>query len=115
MNLQNAICIGRMAVFYIPSCKLDTTLPEGTPRQMLHDFFMQHYNAYTHEASKIHGYWCKQDMLVFDEHERYEVSFDGEDKVHEFVAFLSRFCQLIGEDCIYLTMGEKSWLVMPSV
>lgn len=116
MKFSNAIFIGRMAVFYIPTLKLDIVLPDGnTPRQMLHVFFVQNYNAYTHEISKIQGFWIKQDILVRDEHERYEVSFDGRDKVKEFVGFLSKICGLIDEDSIYLTMGNKSWLVSPTL
>lgn len=114
MEISNAVFIGRVATFYIPTSKLDIVLPSGTPRQLLHDFFVEHYNAYTHEVSKIQGFWIKQNILVRDEHERYEVSFNGRDKVKEFVGFLSKICGLIGEDSIYLTMGSKSWLVTPS-
>lgn len=114
MELPNVIFIGQVAVFYIPASKLDLELNLGTPRQMLHEFFVKNYNAYTHEISKIQGFWTKKDILIVDEHERYEVSFDGKDKVREFVEFLSKICGIIGEDSIYLTMGNKSWLVTAS-
>lgn len=110
--LPNAVYIGQVAVFYIPSSKLDIPL-EKTPRQMLHDFFMANFSAYTHEVSNIQGYWLNKNILVKDQHERYEVSFDGKEKVIGFVKFLSEICGLIKEDSIYLTMGNESWLVMP--
>ena len=114
MKLPNAVYIGHVAVFYVPTTKLDIALADGrTARQMLHEYFVKNFNAYTHEVSKIHGYWMDKDLLVKDEHERYEVSFSGRDKVKEFVLFLSEICSLIKEDAIYLTMGYKSWLVVP--
>lgn len=114
MKLPNAEYIGQVAVFYIPSAKLDLPLDDGrTARQILHDFCVANYNAYTHEISKIQGYWVSKDILIRDEHERFEVSFRGREKVKEFVIFLSEVCALIEEDSIYLTMGYKSWLVVP--
>jgi hypothetical protein len=112
-NLPNTVYIGQMAVFYVPTSKLDVVRDNKTARQTLHDFFVEHYNAYTHEISKIQGFWKKQNILVRDEHERYEVSFEGMDRVLEFVDFLSDICKFIEEDSIYLTMGNKSWLVLP--
>ena len=122
MKLPNAEYIGQVAVFYIPTAKLDIGNPPGhedlpnvTARMLLHGYFVKNFNAYTHEVSKISGYWVnkEKDILVTDEHERYEVSFKGREKVKEFVTFLSKICGLIGEDSIYLTMGYKSWLVVP--
>lgn len=116
MIFPNAVYIGQVAVFYIPKEKLDFAVKNGqTARQLLHDFFVLHYNAYTHEVSNIQGYWFGRGSLVRDEHERYEVSFDGAEKVKDFVGFLGEICGLIGEDSIYLTMGYKSWLVVPTV
>lgn len=117
-KFPNAIYIGQVAVFYIPAEKLDIPISGGTARRLLHDFFIQHYNAYTHEASNIQGFWVNHDqnpgIVVRDAHERYEVSFDGFEKVKEFVRFLGEICGLIQEDAIYLTMGKKSWLVVPT-
>lgn len=115
MKLPHAEYIGQVAVFYIPILKLAKVLPDGTTaRQLLHDFCVENYNAYTHEVSKIQGFWVNKNILVRDEHERFEVSFKGKDKVEEFVAFLSKICRLIQEDSIYLTMGYNSWLVVPN-
>jgi hypothetical protein len=113
-TIPNAMYIGQVAVFYVPKQKLDTAIKDGkTARQLLHDFFVDHYNAYTHEVSKIQGFWKTRNILMMDEHERYEVSFDGKQKVVEFVDFLADLCGLIQEESIYLTMGYKSWLVLP--
>lgn len=114
MKLPCTKYIGHMAVFYVPTNKLDLVLKDGqTTRNILHEFCVKNFNAYTHEVSKIQGYWMNQDILVKDEHERYEISFKGRKKVKKFVAFLSELCKLIEEDSIYLTMGYKSWLIIP--
>lgn len=113
IKLPHAKYIGQVAVFYIPITKLDMVLSDGkTARLSLHDFCVENFNAYTHEMSKIQGFWYDQNILVLDNHERFEVSFKGK-KVISFVTFLSKFCDLIGEDSIYLTMGYQSWLVVP--
>ena len=115
MKLPNAVYIGHVAVFYIPETKLDLVLEDGrTARSILHDFCVENYNAYTHEVSKIQGYWVNKDILVKDQHERFEISFEGKEKVKKFVAFLSELCKMIQEESIYLTMGYKSWLIVPS-
>lgn len=113
-KLQHIKYIGRVAVFYIPIIKLDVLLDDGqTARQILHDFCVSNYNAYTHESSKIQGFWMNKNILVRDEHEKFEVSFRGSKKVKGFVVFLSKICKLIQEESIYLTIGSKSWLVFP--
>lgn len=114
MKNKSAQYIGRVCTFYIPASKLDNieySHAEMSPRQLLHEYFVENHNAYTHEVSNIRGYWMNHEELVFDQHERYEVSFRGKKKMEEFISFLSRFCFLIKEDCIYLTMGYRSWLV----
>lgn len=114
MKNKFAQYIGRVCIFYIPAFKLDNKKyihKDILPREILHEYFVMNHNAYTHEISNIKGYWKNQEKLVFDQHERYEVSFRGKKKVNEFISFLTRFCHLIQEDCIYLTIGYKSWLV----
>lgn len=118
MKNKFAQYIGMVCVFYIPAPKLDDksyindamTLFD-LPREILHEYFVINHNAYTHEVSNIKGYWKNQEELVLDQHERYEVSLCGKKNINEFVSFLSRFCHLIQEESIYLTMGCKSWLV----
>ena len=100
--------IGKVAIFYIPENKLTKPV-----RNKLHDFFVKNYNAYTHEVSKIQGYWVKQNKLIKDKHERYEIAFDGEQNLKKFVGFLSELCDIIEEDSIYLIVGDESYLVKP--
>lgn len=110
--------IGQRAVFYIPAKKLDEKCPQGamlkTAKLIFHDFFIKNYNAYTVDVQKSQGFWRKNydDEETQDKSVRYEVSFEG--KVEEFIDFLSEMCGLIGEECIYLTMGPNSYLVTPS-
>lgn len=76
---------------------------------------MSNYNAYTIEISDTQGFWREhsQSQIFCDRHVRYEVSFDGRDKILGFVGFLSEMCALLQEQAIYVTMGQKSWLVLP--
>lgn len=110
--------IGQMAVFYVPIQKLDGEQygQDGkTPRQMFEEFFLDNYDAYTLEISDTQGFWRqhKKSHIFEDKNARYEVSFDGKDRVEGFVKFLSKMCALMNEEAIYLTMGRKSWLVLP--
>tara|TARA_Y100000034_G_scaffold42710_1_gene52263 strand:- start:5207 stop:5596 length:390 start_codon:yes stop_codon:yes gene_type:complete len=112
------IPIGQRAVFYIPAKKLDVKYDQGamlkTAKLIFHDFFIKHYNAYTVDVQESQGFWRKDydDEETQDTSVRYEVSFEGE--VEEFIHFLSEMCELIGEECIYLTMGPNSFLVTPN-
>jgi hypothetical protein len=100
--------VGKVVVFYVPSKKLDSKI-----REMLHDFFVSNYSAYTHELGEIKGYWVSKDTMFKDEHERFEVSFGGTDNFKKFVSFISEICRMAGEDCIYVTVGEECYLVRP--
>lgn len=102
-NVQH---IGKTAVFYIPSNKLS----EST-RKRLHDFFVMQYDAYTHESSDIKGYWVDKGEVVRDQHERYEISFGGNDKLDKLVNFLADICREVEEAAIYLTVDNESYLV----
>lgn len=118
LQLDELIYIGQMAVFYVPVQKLDEVDfgEDGlTPRAMFERFLMDNYNAYTLEISDTQGFWRKhQKSHIFeDKNARYEVSFDGKERVVPFVQFLSRMCSLMREEAIYLTMGQHSWLVVP--
>lgn len=117
-RLDELIYIGQVAVFYVPVQKLDDVEfgEDGqTPRAMFERFLMDNYNAYTLEISDTQGFWREhQKSHIFeDKNARYEVSFDGKERVASFVQFLSRMCSLMKEEAIYLTMGQKSWLVVP--
>lgn len=107
-EIPEAERIGKVAVFYIPSKKLNSSV-----RSMIHEFFVSRHKAYTHESGDIKGYWHDGDSLNRDAHDRYEISFDGEEKFREFVGFLSDLCRKIGEKSIYLTMADESYLIKP--
>jgi len=116
MDEIDAIYLGHVAVFYIPVQKLDS-VDHGkdgkTPRELFEQFLMTSFDAYTLETSAIEGYWRRhpEDPIFKDQNARYEVSFHGD--VKPFVQFLSEMCSLLEEQAIYLTMGYKSWLVLP--
>lgn len=110
--------LGHVAVFYMPSRKLDDPrygIANRTPRELLHTFLMLQYDAYTHQKSNIQGFWRedKQGQVFKDENEMFEVSFQGKERVIPFIDFLASLCYLVEEECLYLTMGYQSWLVLP--
>lgn len=114
-DIENLISLGQVAVFYIPVNKLDLNLHGTTPRILFEQYLMDNYNAYTLEISNTEGFWREhhRSEIFKDQNARYEVSFDGKERVPPFVEFLSHMCSLIGERAIYLTMGHRSWLVLP--
>jgi hypothetical protein len=101
--------IGKTAVFYVPAEKLNEKI-----RLKIHDFLVDNYNAYTHEVSEIKGYWSDKNELIKDEHERYEVSFSGDENLKNFIFFISEICNEAKEESIYLKIGEESYLVNKS-
>jgi hypothetical protein len=112
--MKNVTALGKMTVFYIPSHKLDAPGREGehTPRGWIHEFLMQHYQAYTHTPSPVKGFWLNQQQVVMhDVLERFEVSFGSEKAFHRLVTFLGELCGRLEEEAIYLTRGEESFLV----
>lgn len=114
MDIDGAISLGQVAVFYIPVQKLDHCIKHGqTARELFDQFLLSHYDAYTLETGDIEGFWRQhpEAPLIRDENARYEVSFQGD--VQLFVSFLSEMCALLEEQAIYLTMGYRSWLVLP--
>lgn len=108
LSRPNVEHIGKVAVFCIPATKLTEAV-----RVRIHDFLVANYSAYTHESSDIEGYWSGRGDLVRDIHERYEVSFNGNDNFKGFVDFISELCESISEDSIYLTVADESYLVRP--
>lgn len=109
--MENIIYIGQVASFYIPTIKLNLQVDGLFIREILHNFLIDKYRAYTHERSHIEGYWIGPHELEKDEHERYEISFQYPQ--NELLDFLANLCYLMQEKCLYLTMGTKAWLVMP--
>jgi hypothetical protein len=118
VRLPYLVPLGRTATFYVPALKMDDPgfgRDGRTATQLFDEFFLQHFGGLTHEESKIRGQWTSPDgQKVFtDLHQRYEVTFAGRKKSREFVDFLSDMCRLLQEDSIYVTMGDRSWLVKP--
>lgn len=106
--------LGKMTLFYVPSHKLDVPGPAGahTPRGRIHEFLMKHYQAYTHTPSPVKGFWLNDGRtLVHDVLERFEVSFASEEEFQRLLDFLRQLCRSLGEEAIYLTRGEESFLV----
>jgi hypothetical protein len=112
--MKNLTPLGKMTLFYIPSHKLDVSSPVGahTPRGQIHQFLIQHYRAYTHTPSPVKGFWLDDARaLLHDVLERFEVSFESEESFARLVEFLGQLCRSLGEEAIYLTRGEESFLV----
>ncbi len=107
--------LGKVTVFYIPSHKLDDSrFFDGTQtaRSAAHDFLMDRYKAYTQSPTPVKGYWLNhQNQLVHDVMERFEVSFGSEIEFDRLIKFLIGFCHRLDEDAIYVTRGERSFLV----
>lgn len=106
--------LGKMTAFYIPAHKLDVPAPEQgpTPRGTIHQFLIEYFRAYTHAPSLVKGFWLdERGRMLHDVLERFEVSFGAEPEFERLVAFLRRICVSLGEEAIYLTRGEESFLV----
>ena len=112
---DNLIYIGQIAVFYIPIQKLSLEVNGQTAETMFETFLMDNFNAYSVRFSDTKGFWREHEKakIFIDENARYEVSFDGSERVKPFIDFLSNMCALLEEEAIYLVMGYQSWLVTP--
>ena len=107
--------LGKVTVFYVPSHKLDHPKHARellTARQNIHEFLMSRYNAYTQTPTPVRGYWAAPDGEVFhDVMERFEVSFGSESEFDRLIDFLAELCDRLDEQAIYVTRGERSFLV----
>lgn len=114
-DIKELVYLGQLAVFYVPVQKLDS--PEfgngQTPRILFEEYLMENFNAFTLTITNTQGFWREhqQSPIFREQNARYDVSFEGD--VEPFVEFLSEMCALLQEQSIYLTMGSKSWLVLP--
>jgi len=111
------IPLGKMTVFYVPSYKLDDARFYGkdttaTARSSIHAFLVKHFSAYTHTPTPVKGFWTDHDAIVHhDVMERFEVSFSDEDQFEQIVEFLVELAETLNEDSIYVTRGDRSYLV----
>jgi hypothetical protein len=102
---RNIECIGKTVVFYVPSSKINEDI-----RKKIHDFFVSKHNAYTHECGEIVGYWSHDDCVIEDKHERFEISLEESD-LSSLVDFLEDIGKKTREKSIYLTVGDKAYLI----
>ena len=114
-NSAHVHALGMVTVFYIPSHKLDDPRyfhGTQTARTAIHEFLMERYRAYTHSPTPVKGYWLDlHGQLVHDVMERFEVSFGSELEFDRLIEFLIEACDRLAEDAIYVTRGERSFLV----
>ncbi len=107
--------LGKVTVFYIPSHKLDDPRyfqGNQTARMATHEFLMHRYRAYTQSPTPVKGYWIDQNgEMVHDVMERFEVSFGSEAEFERLIEFLIEFCNRLTEDAIYVTRGDRSFLI----
>ena len=107
--------LGKVTVFYIPSHKLDDPRyfhGSQTARMVTHEFLMHRYRAYTQSPTPVKGYWVDPNgQLVHDVMERFEVSFGSEAEFERLIEFLIDMCDRLTEDAIYVTRGERSFLI----
>lgn len=132
MNITNSHLfeLGKMTIFYIPSHKLDdprfyhrdegsakdTRLDLGqTARAGIHQFLIEHFRAYTQTPTPVKGCWVDPaGNLVHDVMERFEVSFEKENDFERLIEFLVETCDRLKEEAIYVTRGDRSFLVQRS-
>jgi len=111
--------LGRMAIFYLPSNKL--ALPDNSPQwqggrtleEAIDEALIKRYQGVTKITQNVEGHYHMGSQVVKDDHVRYEVSFLGKVKVREFIAFLRDVCVDMEEESIYLTMGQRAYLIEP--
>lgn len=107
--------LGKMTVFYIPSHKLDDPSyfhGTQTARTAIHEFLMHRYRAYTQSPTPVKGYWVNaESQMVHDVMERFEVSFGSEAEFNRLVEFVLELAERLREDAVYVTRGERSYLV----
>ena len=112
---EKLIPLGTMTIFYVPSHKLDDSRffqGSQTARSVIHDFLMNSFRAYTQTPTPVKGFWVDhEDTLHHDVMERFEVSFDSEEDFDEIIGFLVEMCRTLNEDSIYVTRGDRSFLV----
>jgi hypothetical protein len=107
--------LGKMTVFYIPSHKLDDPrcfAGTETARSAIHEFLMHRYQAYTQTPTPVKGFWLDEaNEIVHDVMERFEVSFNSEAEFERLIEFLVELAGRLNEKAIYVTRGDRSFLV----
>ena len=92
----------------------DNRLFDGqrTARADIHEFLMDRFRAYTQTPTPVKGFWIDHaDSLHHDVMERFEVSFNDEEQFDQIIEYLVGMCQTLHEDSIYVTRGDRSYIV----
>ena len=107
--------LGKVTIFYVPSHKLDDPRffhGTQTARTSIHEYLMHRYRAYTQTPTPVKGFWVDQSgNLVHDVMERFEVSFGVEEEFDRLIEFLVELSERLQEESVYVTRGERSFLV----
>ena len=106
---------GKVTIFYVPWHKLDDPRffhGTQTARTLIHEYLMHRYRAYTQTPTPVKGFWVDQSgNLVHDVMERFEVSFSVEEEFDRLIEFLVELSERLQEESVYVTRGERSFLV----
>lgn len=108
--------LGRMAVFLIPSAKLQMQdLAGETVEKNIRSFLMQHYSGYTTPKDDTFGCWKDASGVEHcEECREYKVSFAGKERIDHLSDYLAYLALFMDESCIYFETGEDSWLIYPT-
>ena len=105
-------------MFLIPSVKVYNrkySKSDQSIAKVIHDFLNENFNGYTCTSGNIFGYF-KSETTEYDELREFRVAFledDRKTKVPKLQEFIEKICVDIGEECIYLELGEDAMLVYP--
>ena len=105
--------LGRPAIFFIPTKKLDFLIGSKTVRDEIQEFLIENFGGYTHYEMKSFGCWRDGSKIISDQCVVYEVSFIGKDKIPILLEKLAVLSQAIEENCIYVKTGQYAALVSP--
>ena len=114
-NSPHLLQLGKVTIFFVPSHKLDDARffhGAHTARHLIHEFLVRRYRAYTHTPTPVKGFWIDPNgVLAHDVMDRFEVSFGSEDELNCLSEFLVELCEQLEEEAIYMTRGERSFLI----
>ncbi len=118
--------IGRPAFILLPMPKMrDINFGRDgkSPSQLLQDFLMENYHAFTLMNAFYEGSWQDENGVVHpDCNLGIRVSFicpkkpDGRydySNLNKLIDFLSELCGLMHEQCLYAEFGEEAVLINP--
>lgn len=105
--------LGRPAIFLLPAEKLETMVGGITVRDLVHQFLVANFGAYTASYIPSFGLWRSGKGVIHDKCYEFEVSFSGKEKIPVLLEKLAGIAALIKEECIYVKAGQYSGLVFP--